>query len=146
MRFWDTSAVVPLLLRQPATPAIESVFRDDPVPALWWGCAVECASALARESRLGDLTREQSLTALALLKVLREGAIEVRPSDEVRARSMRLLGIHPLRAADALQLAAALVWCRQRTGSAGFVSLDDRLRAAAEREGFDVLPRSDSRG
>lgn len=140
MRFWDTSAVVPLLLKQPATTAIESVFRDDPVPALWWGCAVECASALAREVRDGSLAQKQSLTALALLRAFREGAVEIRPSDEVRTRAMRLLSIHPLRAADALQLAAALVWCRDRASAGAFVSLDHRLREAAGREGFQVLP------
>lgn len=59
MRFWDTSAVVPLLLRQPATPSIESVFREDPVPALWWGCAVECASAFSREAREGVSRRSR---------------------------------------------------------------------------------------
>jgi len=58
----------------------------------------------------------------------------------VRARAARLLSLHPLRAADALQLAAALVWCRERTAEAPFVCLDDRLRLAAAREGFRVLP------
>lgn len=82
------------------------------------------------------------MTAVGLLKAFRVGATEVRPSDEVRARAMRLLSIHPLRAADALQLAAALVWCRERTAGAGFVCLDGRLREAAGREGFEVLPRS----
>jgi predicted nucleic acid-binding protein len=65
---------------------------------------------------------------------------EVSPAEELRDRAMRLLDLHPLSAADALQLAAALDWCGERTAGAGFVCLDQRLRAAATLEGFDVYP------
>lgn len=65
---------------------------------------------------------------------------EVSPASELRDRAVRLLDLHPLSAADALQLAAALDWCEERTTGAGFVCLDQRLRAAAMREGFDVYP------
>lgn len=144
MRFWDTSAWVPLLVAEPSTPVIEAVLKEDPDPIVWWGSAVECASALAGGVRDGRLTSDDHQTALAALRAFREFAFEVGPSEEVRGRAMRLLSVHPLRAADALQLAAALVWCRERTAGAGFVSLDDRLRSAAEKEGFDVRPRTGS--
>ncbi len=65
---------------------------------------------------------------------------EVSPAEELRDRATRLLDLHPLSAADALQLAAALDWCGERTLGAGFVCLDQRLRAAAMLEGFDVYP------
>lgn len=140
MKFWDTSAWVPLLLREPATPTVEAVLQDDPDPVVWWGSAVECVSALSGAARDGRLSSRDLQTALATLRALREFAFEILPAEEVRSRAVRLLLSHPLRAADSLQLASALVWCREKTEGAGFVSLDDRLRAAALREGFDVLP------
>jgi predicted nucleic acid-binding protein len=65
---------------------------------------------------------------------------EVRPSNLVRDQASRVLLLHPLRAADALQLAAALVWAGSQTTSLEFVCLDHRLREAAAREGFQVIP------
>jgi uncharacterized protein len=65
---------------------------------------------------------------------------EVTPSEDVRERAERLLGVHALRAADALQLAAALIWARERPARLEFVCLDGRLRGIAWREGFAVLP------
>ena len=74
------------------------------------------------------------------LRILRERAFEIQPVEEIRLRAIRLLALHPLHSADALQLAAALVWCREQTHGAGFVCLDERLREAAAREGFAILP------
>jgi hypothetical protein len=59
----------------------------------------------------------------------------VQPGDLVREQALRLLRVHTLRAADALQLAAALEWAGAPT-DADFVTFDDRLREAAVREGF----------
>jgi hypothetical protein len=58
----------------------------------------------------------------------------------VDRRARRLLAAHPLRAADALQLAAALVACDERSDMLAFVTLDDRLAKAARRGGFVVVP------
>jgi hypothetical protein len=58
----------------------------------------------------------------------------------VDRRARRLLAVHPLRAADALHLAAALIACDERSDVLPFVTLDDRLAEAARREGFDVVP------
>jgi len=140
VRFWDTSACVPLLLAEPASSAIEVILQQDPEPVLWWGSAVECSSALAAAERAGRISAEGHQTALSMLAALRDFAFEVEPTQEVRSRAVRLLSVHPLRAADALQLAAALVWCREQTSGARFVCLDNRLREAARREGFEVLP------
>jgi len=74
------------------------------------------------------------------LRALVELADTVAPTDELRRRAARLVAVHPLRAADALQLAAALLWCEEQPHTEGFVSLDDRLRDAARNEGFDVKP------
>ncbi len=62
------------------------------------------------------------------------------PSEALRAQAERALAVHPLSAADALQLASALTWRREPARSAELVCLDERLRDAASREGFALLP------
>ena len=140
MRFWDASAVVPLLVDHTTTPAVFALQREDPEAAVWWGTRVECVSAIVRRVRTGELPKSREAQALTDLRDFVETAVEVEPTDDVRDRAVRLLETHPLRAADALQLAAALVWARERTAGVGFVCLDDRLRQAAAREGYAVLP------
>lgn len=81
--------------------------------------------------------------ARALIDHLRARAVEVQPTEAVRARALRILSVHTLRAAAALELAAALIWCQERTHGASFVSLDEPLRLAAALEGFRVLPYAD---
>jgi uncharacterized protein len=49
---------------------------------------------------------------------------------------VRFLRVHPLRTSDALQLAAAFVAAERRPSSLEVVTLDDRLAAAARKEGF----------
>jgi uncharacterized protein len=50
-----------------------------------------------------------------------------------------LLSVHDLPAADALQLAAALVVTQERPQLLSFACLDGRLLSAARKEGFEVL-------
>ena len=140
MRFWDTSAVVPLLLEQRATAKVEELLSKDPEIVAWWGTALECASAAARLRREERLDVEDEERVLELVSDLRASWLEVLPSEEVRDRAFRMLRLHPLRAADALQLAAAVVWAGGTDG-AEFVTFDERLALAARLEGFRVLPR-----
>ncbi len=142
MRFWDTSALVPLVIEEPQTPIARSLLESDEKLVVWWGTALECTSALARSLREGRIERADYDAGLEVLQALTDSAFEIQPGEEVRARASRLLGAHPLRAADALQLAAALTWCLERPSGANFVCLDHRLRQAARREGFAVLPES----
>jgi uncharacterized protein len=141
MRFWDTSALVPLVVHQPATAAIRHELEADPELVCWWGSRVETRSALARLAREGCLSFEHQESIRNDVAALFDAVAEVTPTEAVRARAERCLALHPLRGADALQLGAALVWCRDRTAGVGFVALDDRLRDAARKEGFTVLPR-----
>ena len=90
--------------------------------------------------RSGEIDQRLQQQARRTLAIFWQRSKEVDPSNQLRDRAARLLDLHPLRAADALQLAAALDWCEERTAGAGFVCLDQRLRAAATREGFDVYP------
>jgi len=141
VRFWDTSALVPLLLQQLATSEVEALLAEDPDMVAWWGTAVECASAAARLRREDRLSIREEERVLAAVSALRAAWVEVLPSEEVQERAMRLLRVHPLKAADALQLAAALVWAGSPQ-SAELVTLDERLALAARLEGFKVLPEA----
>jgi predicted nucleic acid-binding protein len=140
LKFWDSSALIPLLVREATTVRLQDLLCRDPAVAVWWGTAVECAGSLERRQRDGSLARSGLRQAHAALDDLRAGALEIEPTGEVRSRALRLLAVHPLRAGDALQLAAALIWIRERVRGVGFVCMDDRLRGAAAREGFQVLP------
>jgi predicted nucleic acid-binding protein len=77
--------------------------------------------------------------ALQRLRQLSAGWREVDPSDEIRETAARFLRVHPLHAADALQLAAAFAAAERRPASLEIVTLDDRLANAARKEGFAVL-------
>lgn len=140
MRFWDTSALVLLLRREPMSRTLRTLFNQDPNVVIWWGARIECASYLARLVREGRLGQSGEAEARGALDDLYRRADEVAPSTALRDRAERLVADHPLRAADALQSAAALTWARERPDRAGFVCLDQHLRAAAGREGFDILP------
>ncbi len=138
MRFWDSSALVPLCLAQPETARSRELHRDDPEVTVWWGSHVECASAIARAQRSAALSSSDAGRALETLAAVLGMSFEVTPADVVREQALRLLRIHALRAGDALQLAAAIEWSGSPP-SGEFVTFDERLGAAAEREGFGVL-------
>ena len=141
MRFWDSSALVPLLVKQAKTGAVTAVFREDLVQAVWWGSDVECTSAIARLERDGDFPTSKVAEAVFVrLKALRSSWQEVQPVVEVKETARRLLRVHPIGAADALQLAAAFVLAERRPSTLDFVCLDDRLTRAARREGFVCIP------
>jgi len=106
---------------------------------VWWATEVECASAIARLEREGALEPQAAREAFDRLKRLADGWHEVDPSDGVRETAVRFLRVHSLRAADALQLAAAFVAAERRPSSLELITLDDRLAAAARKEGFAVV-------
>lgn len=137
MRFWDSSALVPLCLSQPISNRVRKLHDEDPELVVWWGSPVECASALARLRREAVITDEGEAQARGVLGRIAETWYEIQPGGLVRENAVRLLRIHPLRAADALQLAAGLEWAGP-TPSGGFVTFDERLREAARREGFST--------
>jgi hypothetical protein len=140
VKFWDASAVVPMLATQEATDPLRLLLDGDPSVVVWWATRTECVSALARLRRDSDLSADAERDARAVLETLAAAWAEIAPSGAVRDRAERLLGVHGLRAADAFQLAAALLWSRGRTRDRVFVCLDHRLRDAAGREGFRVVP------
>lgn len=104
----------------------------------WWGSWIECASALNRLHREGGLEQQDLHRALARLEQLAAAWLEIRPLEQVRRRALRLLRVHALRSADALQLAAALSAAAEDPTSLDFVSSDTRLSDVAQLEGFRV--------
>jgi predicted nucleic acid-binding protein len=139
VNFWDSSAILPLLVREAKTSALRALYESEPEIVAWWGTTVECVSALARLERDGQMDAPAVSAAIRQLNLLAEQWHEVQPVEPVRQTAARLLRVHSLRAADSLQLAAALVASDQRPGAIPFVCLDQRLRTAAEREGFPVV-------
>ncbi|MBM3266331.1 MAG: PIN domain-containing protein [Candidatus Sericytochromatia bacterium] len=119
--------------------AITRLFRADPELVVWWAAPVECASAIARLERDKDITESEAEAALGKLDSLAGAWSEVLPTNGVRITARRLLRTHPLRAADALHLAAALMLAPPAAPKVPFVCLDDRLGSAARKEGFAVI-------
>ena len=139
MRFWDASAIVPLLMTETATKTVQALVEKDSAILVWWATEVECASAIARLERDGALDEPGVTEAFGRLKQLAHVWHEVDPSDSIREAAVRFLRVHPLRAADALQLAAAFIAAERRPSALEVVTLDDRLAAAARKEGFVVI-------
>lgn len=140
MRYWDSSAILPLLLEETRSNDIRQLVQEDAGIISWWGTSVECFSALWRLKREGVLDERKGLDFKKRLEALFLEADMISPSNLLKNRAIRLLATHSLRAGDALQLAAALRWCQEQTGGVSFVCLDQKLRQAASAEGFTVLP------
>ena len=140
MKFWDASALVPLFVWEPKSSDCHLIAQGDPEIAHWWGTPIEIHSGLERRFREGGLTATNLATSRRSLEKLLQSSHEVDPSEQIRISALHLLRLHPLKAADALQLASALHLISSRGTSIEFVSLDDRLRTAALAEGATVLP------
>lgn len=131
--------MLPLLVRESASERMVSTLTGDPAVVTWWGSGVECVSALARLERDEALEPAHFAAALARLRAVSTAWAEVPATPTVREQAMRLVRVHPLRAADALQLAAAIVASDFQPSSLEVVTLDARQAVAAEREGFRVI-------
>ena len=139
MRYWDASAVVPLLVNEQASAQSRELLRADGEIATWWLSKVECASALNRLARDGQIPERNLRDCLSDLEILADSWVEIQPVGEVRSIALRLLRVHTIRTADAMQLASAIVLAREDRHATEFVCYDRRLGEAADREGFSVL-------
>jgi len=135
--FWDASALVPLCVAQGTSTLVRTASITKSI-AVWWGSPVEMTSAFARLLRNGEIDQQDFRLALARLTELRRRWIEVQPTAVLRELAEMALQRHPLRAGDATQLAAALVWSKQLPRKRLFVCFDGRLAEAASKEGFSV--------
>jgi predicted nucleic acid-binding protein len=140
MKFWDSSALIPLCLTESSSESVTQILRTDEDMVVWWATRVECLSALARRRREGTLSPDAENTSRAVLSAMSADWSEVLPGERLRLRAERLLKSHTLRAADAFQLAAALIWAEETPQGLEVVCLDQNLREAASKEGFTLLP------
>ena len=140
MRYWDASALVPLVVAEPASDRVREWLAEDGHIITWvWTCT-EIVSAVERRSREGALSRMERREVLGRFDALAGDWDEVTDILAVRSRANALLARHPLRAADAGQLGAAVLVQEQSAEPLTFVCLDQRLSSAAELQGLRVLP------
>jgi uncharacterized protein len=139
MRFWDTSALVPLLCEEPISPASRRLLRADPSVVVWTLTRTEMVSAVRRQQREGRLETSAVAVAMRRIEAMARRWSEVEAVAATRDRAERLLAMHPLTAADALQLGAALVLVEDRPKRQVFVTADDNLARIAHAEGFVTL-------
>ncbi len=139
MKYWDSSALIPLLFPEAVSARARDIKDDDPAVVTWWGTAIECVSALTRRERDGSLSSAALASGIDRVRGAAKSWTEVTPSDELREQSIRLLRVHRLRAADAMQLAAAILAAQFQPYTLDFVSFDKDQNIAAEKEGFRVV-------
>lgn len=138
MRFWDASAIVPLLVDEASSETLRAESAEHSELVVWWGTPVECVSAVGRRERIETAASEKTATALQTLARLASEWIEIPPTLRLRDDAQRLVRVHDLRAGDAFQLAAARIAADGDPEALPFVTLDERLALAASREGFPV--------
>lgn len=139
MRYWDTSAILPLVADEPARDRLLELYEEDSQIVAWWATPAELASAVARREREGTISAKDAEAALKATKRLAAAWHEVIPGDPIRRTAERLLRVHALRAADSLQLSAALIAANHDPTTLEMICFDGRLTAAARREGFTVI-------
>lgn len=140
MKFWDSSALVPLIVHEEETDYCLKILSGDQEMLIWCLSRVEVISALCRQVRGGTLSKPDFIKVKKHFNDLVERAYEVKAIEKVRNRALRLLEVHPLRAADACQLASALVATQEDPERLSILSFDQRLKNAAMKEGFKVNP------
>ena len=136
--FWDTSALVPLCVQQAPSPAVRLLVEQHEI-AVWWATPVEMRSAFERLLRMNQLTSSEYAAAGVRLEILRRGWRELQPSEALRSQAETFLMGFALRAADALQLAAAWTWCAGHSQTRVFISGDAQLLEAARQAGFQIV-------
>jgi predicted nucleic acid-binding protein len=136
--FWDSSALVPLCIRQKATPAVQALSAMYGM-AVWWSAPVEMRGAFACLLRMRLITITGQVEALVTLDQIRRVWHEIHPSEQLREQAERLVERFPLKAADAQQLAATMTWCLNRPIGRIFISGDTQLLDAARQLGFQAI-------
>jgi predicted nucleic acid-binding protein len=140
LRFWDSSALIPLVVRQAGSADVEGWIDEDPEVVVWTLTVVEIVSALRRLVREAALPERAAAAAESTSSAILKRTHVVADVERVKAVAVRLLRVHSLRGADALQLGAALLWADGAPSDLVMHTLDQRLAVAAEREGFRVVP------
>ena len=127
MRFWDSSALIPLLIAEPTSALVTHWLTIDTVIEVWALTRIEMLSALERRRRNGPASKTQIASARRQLNQLSSFWNVVSDIERVGRQAERLLQAYPLRAADSLQLGAAIVAAEGRPSSLDFATFDRRL-------------------
>jgi hypothetical protein len=140
MRFWDSSALVSLLVPEPASGVVSRLLRTDPEIVVAWTATIECAAACVRKHRERAASSAQLAGALARLRDLSGYWNVAEPTMALRSIAEKIVARHALRAGDAIQLASATVAAEGGEEPLEFVCFDTRLALAATTEGLRVVP------
>jgi predicted nucleic acid-binding protein len=135
--FWDSSALIPLCVQQLQTMKTEALFANYGV-TVWWSTQVEIVSGLTRLLRMREIDGTEFADGKQVAQAMAMTWIAIKPSANIEREARALLEQYPLRAADALQLAAALEWCEGKPKGEIFLSFDKRLSEAAGLAGFTL--------
>jgi len=136
--FWDSSALVPLFCHDSYSARSRELLRTFPEIAVWWNTPVEIHGVFIRLLKQSSISREGMSKALGYLQEFRLRWREVLPVESVRNLAEECLDRYRIRSADALQLAAAIIWCNGNPKGRPFVCFDTELCDAARQAGFDV--------
>lgn len=140
MKYWDASALVPVLFEKEGRNALSLIMEEDSIAVSWWGTPVEVFSAIWRRRRGNPWSEEEFAVIVEEFGILTDSLHLVDATPQLRERALRLLAMHPLKSGDALQLASALHWAEENPRGMHFVCIDKQLATAARAEGFTVLP------
>lgn len=140
MKFWDASAVVPLLLPEQESDYCLQILKGDQEVLLWCLSRVEVVSALTRRLREQSLTLDQFQAAKTRFRQILESSYQITALERVMNRAVRLLEVHTLHAADACQLASSLIATQEDPDRLPIICFDEPLKEAAMKEGFIVNP------
>jgi uncharacterized protein len=138
--FFDASAVVPLCLAQTSSPMARRHYRTFSRQVVAPTTLIEVASAVYRAVRLGLLAPTGVKRAMERLGQLDKRWTEIELTVGSRNLGVEMIAHYDLRAADAIQLASALIWCKEQPRNRPFVCFDHSLSAAASAAGFDIIP------
>jgi predicted nucleic acid-binding protein len=140
LRYWDSSALIPLLLTEPRTPEILEIYRQDPAMAVWCLTPYEIWAAIARRRKEGRLRSPDIRTLRVRLSALARDWTVIRDPDAIGKTAYRILDVHGLGPAQAIQISAALAIVGGSADEIPFVTLDDRVAQAAIAEGLSIMP------
>lgn len=138
--FWDTSALATLCVYQNASANFRKLWQQSSRVVVWWGTAVEIRSALSRLQRGNFMNAQGVRFALNRLEAMRQQWHELTPSEKLRDLAETLPDVYGLTSLDSFQLAAALVWCREKPKGRLFICDDVKLSEAAQKAGFSIRP------
>lgn len=138
MSFWDSSAIVPLCTNEPRSILAGRLWKLFPKKFVWWETSVEICSALARLERENKISAIKRLKAEQRLTILETVWLEIEPEPQIKELARTFPANYGLKAADSLQLAAALIWCNENPKNKDFVSGDAKLLNVAGDVGFTI--------